>query len=577
MIEPRYEVLQKLFADRVFRIPRYQRFYSWQERQRKDLFSDLRKLADIKSEEQHHFMATIVCHRTAETKSVGTSQYRIYDIVDGQQRMTTIIILLKCIELEMPEESEDRKDLARILVKRDGHLILLQTNNANEYIFNRFIRDGVSPQKSEIQTHSDSNLVEAINDCLKFVKEWQQSTEITELMSIILHRLGFVVYDTEDSRAVYTVFEVLNSRGLAVDWLDKTKSVLMGRAYDKSTSKASAEAGIQELQGIWTNIYREIAKENVPGEEILRVTATLYYGPETGKPRSADDSLESLRKECDTFDKPRRISDQLLDVSKKLVSLYKNVFLGPATDILHARLLAVAIMSVTSVKENERKKLLDQWERVTFRIFSLYGKDSRNKVGEYVRMATKILAQDKELGTYDRIMTGLRSLGNDYPIDKALEEGLSKKDCYEKSPEMCRYILWQYEEYLARKLGVEATVNEQDRNEIWRRRASDSIEHVFPQHPEGEGEWSGKMRRGEGSEELIDKQNLGRIGNLLLLPVKLNQQANTRPFHKKKEVYIKHNLRMIQEVCNEADWTLEQIEVREKRIIDWARNRWCDL
>jgi hypothetical protein len=67
MIEPRYGVLQTLFADRVFRIPHYQRFYSWQKRQRDDLFSDLRKLAD-RGEGQHHFMATIVCQRTAETK-----------------------------------------------------------------------------------------------------------------------------------------------------------------------------------------------------------------------------------------------------------------------------------------------------------------------------------------------------------------------------------------------------------------------------------------------------------------------------------------------------------------------------
>ena len=46
MIEPRYATLQTLFADRVFRIPHYQRFYSWQAKQRQDLFSDLRKLGD---------------------------------------------------------------------------------------------------------------------------------------------------------------------------------------------------------------------------------------------------------------------------------------------------------------------------------------------------------------------------------------------------------------------------------------------------------------------------------------------------------------------------------------------------
>src|ERR1017187_3118593 len=164
MIDPRYDTLQVLFADRVFRIPPYQRFYSWQSKQREDLFTDLIKLAN-RPEDQHHFMATIVCHKTSEIMPIGTAQYRLYDVVDGQQRLTTLILLLKCIELALPEGSDDRQDLAKTLEKRDGHLILLQTNNANEFNFNRFIREGVAPSKTELETHSDRNLASALREC----------------------------------------------------------------------------------------------------------------------------------------------------------------------------------------------------------------------------------------------------------------------------------------------------------------------------------------------------------------------------------------------------------------------------
>jgi hypothetical protein len=574
MIEPRYGVLQSLFADRVFRIPHYQRFYSWGNRQREDLFSDIKKLAGQK-EDQHHFMATIVCHRTAETKSVGTSQYRIYDIVDGQQRMTTLIILLKCIELAMPAGSDDRNDLAKILVKRDGHLILLQTNNANEYLFNRFIREGEVPQRSEIYTHSDRNLARAIEDCQKFVGEWQQKQNIAALMSLVLHRLGFVVHDTEDNRAVYTVFEVLNSRGLDVDWLDKTKSVLMGVAFELAASPDAAAAGIQNLQSLWAEIYREIAKENVPGDEILRVTATLYYGPAAGKPRSSEDSLELLRKECNAFDKARQISERLLDVARKLVRLHGDVYLGPVTEILQCRLLAVAILCARGVNDRERQKLLQQWEGTTFRIFGLNSKDSRTKVGAYVRLAAQIMKEDIEMRTYNQIIGALRELGADYPIDSAVMEGLVGKDCYE-NPEKCRYILWLYEEHLARSAGAGATVDEHDRNAIWRRRASDSIEHIFPQNPNREPAWKDKMRRGRGKERPIEP-NVGRIGNLLLLPIRLNQESKTRPFEEKKQIYARHHLRMIDEVCEKADWTLKQIEERETKIVEWAKTQWRDI
>ena len=56
MIEPKYQTLNGLFSDRVFRIPKYQRFYSWERKQRDDLFSDIRELAK-KGEDRHHFMA----------------------------------------------------------------------------------------------------------------------------------------------------------------------------------------------------------------------------------------------------------------------------------------------------------------------------------------------------------------------------------------------------------------------------------------------------------------------------------------------------------------------------------------
>jgi hypothetical protein len=475
--------------------------------------------------------------------------------------------------LALPESSEDRQDLAKTLVKRDGHLILLQTNNANEFNFNRFIREGVAPSKAEIETHSDRNLANAIRECQQFVESWKSSQDILSLMRLVLHRLGFVVFDTEDSRVVYTVFEVLNSRGLAVDWLDKTKSVLMGRMYELSTSPSATEAEIESLQGIWSQIYREIAKEDVPGDEILRITATLYYGPGQGKPRSAEESLDLLRKECVSFEKPRQISMRLLDVARKLVELYASPHLGPVTEILHARLLAVAIKCAAGVSDEERRKLLQQWERITFRIFGLFDKDSRTKVGDYVRLASKIVTEDIETRTYNQIMVGLRVLDQEYPIDQALEQGLVGKDCYDR-PEECRYLLWSYEEHLAEQLGAGGTVDETEKVAIWKLRASDSIEHIFPQNPSGSA-WSGKMSDRGTAQPL--EPNVGRIGNLLLLPIQLNQEARNLPFVRKKEIYVKHNLRMVQEVSNVGDWTLSEIETREARIAGWAKLRWCDV
>ena len=572
MIDPRYSTLQGLFADRVFRIPHYQRFYSWKRKQREDLFGDLKKLVQT-AEDQHHFMATVVCHKTAEINSIGTAQYRLYDVVDGQQRLTTLILMLKCIELDLPDGSEDRQELARILVKRDGHLILLQTNNLNQHIFNRFIREGTVPTAKEIQNHSDQNLADAILDCQRFLAVWKQTRKSLDLMRLILHRLGFVVYDTEDGRVVYTLFEVLNSRGLAVDWLDKTKSVLMGKAYELSASPSAQQAEIESLQSIWGRIYGEIAKQDIPGDEILRITATLFYGPGHGKPRPADESLELLRKECKVPNNPTQISERLLGVASKLGQLYGNVQLAAVTDILQARLLAVAIMSASGVSEAERNKLLEQWERVSFRIFGLFGRDSRAKVGDYVRIGYRIMTNDIELRTYNQVMGELHNLGSEFLIGTAVNDGLVGKDFYD-SPDACRYLLWNYEEHLAQASGSGATYDEHDRAAIWKERASDSIEHIFPQTP-GPG-WEGKMKL-PGEPELPTHSNVGRIGNLILLPTVLNSEAKARPFNEKKILYERHRLRMVGEITVKEDWGLEQIQERETAIASWAKQRWSDI
>lgn len=262
---------------------------------------------------------------------------------------------------------------------------------------------------------------------------------------------------------------------------------------------------------------------------------------------------------------------RLLDVARKLVELYASTHLGPVTEILHARLLVVALKSAKGVNENERRKLLEQWERVTFRIFGLFDKDSRTKVGDYVRLASKIVTEDIETRTYNEIMSGLRELGQDYQIDDALKDGVLGKNCYDH-PDECRYVLWSYEEHLAHEMGAGATIDENEKIGIWKLRATDSIEHIFPQTPSGE--WADEILSGE---ERTQWAHLGMIGNLLLLPIRLNQEAQTFPFKRKKEIYAKHNLRIVQEVCRENHWTGTEIEARQARIGEWARIRWNDV
>lgn len=571
MIQPQYLTLQGLFAERVFRVPHYQRFYCWQRKQLDDLFQDIEALCAGK-DDAHHFMATVVCLKTGEFKSLGSKEYIIYDVVDGQQRLTTLILMLKAIHKALPED-EDRQELGRTLVKSDGQLLLLQTNNANAQVFASYLREGKHPLEDQVKTHADQRMADAITSVEDFVTRFQKKWDITKLLRLVRQRLGFVIYDTEDQVTVYRLFEVLNGRGLAVDWLDKAKSIIMGCAFETAENTAVQQTVTVELNNLWGNIYGELGKFNISGQEVLRVTATIHFGSESGKPMSAESAIGRFRSECVSPTASVEVSAKLLEVARKLVELHQDRSLGPVTSVLHARLLAVALKLTDTLSENERSKALDQWERVTFRVYGLCGKDSRTKVGEYVRLANAIMSKAEHAGCAGTIMDALKDLGHDYPIDMAVKQGLDHTNCYEDNQEVCRYVLWNYEDHLAEEAGPNAEVNEEARQIIWQKRsASESIEHVLPQNPEAGGAWDGKIPQSDGFTEQVN-----RIGNLILLPMKINQEAKRQGFTAKKPIYAKAKLRMVDEVISLKDWSEDQIVAREKRIVEWAKLAWADV
>jgi hypothetical protein len=383
----------------------------------------------------------------------------------------------------------------------------------------------------------------------------------------VLNRLGFVVYDTEQESAVYTLFEVLNSRGLEVDWLDKCKTLLMGRAYAFGANADVRAAKLKDITNRWGQIYGRLATRLVPGHEVIRIAVTLHIKKEASKPVSPQSAIDEISAYCKNVDSPIEVTRWLYEIADKFVELAGTRYLDPVTDILHSRTLAVAIKLTKDLTPEEKNNALDQGERASFRIFGLARRDSRTKVGEFIRLARTILTGSIR---YSEIMKELRALalGADYSIDTVVASGLEKQDCYTGDPEDTRYILWKYEEDLA---GFE--VNKELRAQIWNERsAAESIEHIFPRNPEVGGAWDGKLGVGIKKEEHVH-----RIGNLILLPPGINAEIGRKGFKEKKKEYEKaEGLRTVREVLAEDDWTLEQIEAREKRILAFAKRAWAD-
>ena len=148
---------------------------------------------------------------------MGPDEFVVYDIVDGQQRLTTLVILLKAITKQLLNGNDDEKrygaDLQSLLVKRDNErLILLQTNHESAHEFRQYLVSGVIPRRTDINTSAQLRLADAFNTCEHFVQSWPQGA--TDLLRLIKNRLAIVNYVLEDQASAYTIFEVLNSRVL---------------------------------------------------------------------------------------------------------------------------------------------------------------------------------------------------------------------------------------------------------------------------------------------------------------------------------------------------------------------------
>jgi uncharacterized protein with ParB-like and HNH nuclease domain len=267
-IEPKFLTIDELLQKRLFKIPDYQRAYSWTSRERNDLFSDIEKLYeyhDYKDGKRNHFMATVVCC-TKDKVVYETDEYEDFDIVDGQQRVTTLIILLKSIlkklqEVSLNEHKKTIRNLEELLVKdEDNKLILIQTNHESSLHLRNYLLNGSIPESKKIKTHATKNLAKAFVECEQFIDAWKgKSRSLIELLILIKNRLNFILHVIEDEATVYTVFEVLNSRGLEVDWLDKCKSVLMGIAFEKlNNNNPNFNQTLQYLHQYWAQIYNDI-------------------------------------------------------------------------------------------------------------------------------------------------------------------------------------------------------------------------------------------------------------------------------------------------------------------------------
>lgn len=566
--------LVDLFKNRLFEIPYNQRPYSWESEHRSAMFEDIRELKG--DTEAVHFMATVVglCR---ETKRIDKIEYEFIEVIDGQQRLTTLVLLLKTIEqkfaslltdekwheqtseVEREQAERERQHLANLLVKRaDKTLVLMQTNHDSSLYFANYLRKGQLPPASEKEkTLADEKLLSAIRECQRFVNRWD---DIFELLSIIKSQLYFIFFVVANEVSVHKVFEVLNNRGLNVSWVDRFKNRLMKVVVENDPD--NQERHIKELHQIWGAIYGAVGLHKGLDTEGLRFAATLR-GNAVRRQLSEEKAVDRLMSEVGTdASKTIEISNWFLEVTNALKRVYDEFL--PFKDVIgliQVRILATTIFLRYLPTDIERK-LLDQLEKTSIRIYCICKRfentwiTNQTERGDYLKLAHQI-TNNNEMSV-DTILQRIKKLDERFCFP--YYENIVEDDCYTNWTNEVRYLLYRYEQHLAASSGKRFSHTEW--NSIWRGAALNSIEHIHPQSKSGQ----------------IDG-NVHGIGNLLLLPPNINSGLRDKNPKEKVEAYRNTRLLSAESVAEtiEVDgWDNMKIINRAYEIMEWVNKTFGD-
>ena len=543
--DPKYLTLDDLFAKRLFHIPPYQRFYSWETRHRHALFGDIKTNLQ---KDTDHFMSTIVgIHK--DIKNISTTAYQRIEIVDGQQRIVTLTLLYKALakKLETIAEAETvRRTLHATLVKDDDTTLLLEINHDPSSYVKTYLREG--RVSFTAKTVADQNIDAAISECEQFVNNWEG--DLLDLVSYIRNNLKFVYYEMLDQSQAYSAFEALNSRGLPVPRLDSLKSILMGKSFVCNCG----EDHINELHGVWSTVYESMGMTKKLNSSILRYAATLCH-PSKGRLHTEMHSVNKLVHDLDGCASIIERSNWIRDVSDSIAKTQRNKFSANIKD--QVRLVLVAIDLSKHLEPNDKIELSEYLQRVAFSMYDICREDARKRVGDYVRLAYNINV--KHISPTE-IKNNLYDIVKDYDINSAINK-LVRNDCYTRWKPSLRYVLYRYELYLQNINShiIDPPRNaQQTLNKIFDTNPTNSIEHILPKSS--------------------DKSYRHWLGNLFLLSPRQNSTLGSLPPKDKKQYYIATGFQMADEiVALFPNWGEDEIICRGNNIAEWMKKEWGSL
>lgn len=587
--------LQSFFTDKKYIIPRYQREYSWRKEQLEDFYSDI--ISNIKVENgkyatQEYFFGTVILVGNMEKQDVPI------EIIDGQQRITTITIFLSVLSNVLFQFD---RDLSRLLWKyiiaqdNDGKLYnVMENDTASPYFQMKIQKRDIKPEndmdkgvypiidaddikKLEEELTTEGRLIKEAYDFFKeklrdenlsapvFKNSSLSKVDKLKLVRDQLLKSSFVYIISENVNDVNVIFENINSKGLRLSALDLIKNEIF--------SIHNETVPLDEAKRIWSNIKRNLQSG---GKDISVQKFYRYFWISRYTPSSENDLYKRFKKNINEKDymtflkeleiasenyvhivKPKdeyfRISSKGNNVGKEdLECLIGSLnFIQNTLNIEQVQVLLITLiekyksdlLSFKNMKSMVR--FLEEFHFIYNGIMKERTNTLVNKYGKISREIFKLKDKNQIVEECNKLKQEFKALlpeDNQKFLSNFVQIDYSSKtkdmnDKQKRTNAMTRYAIYKIEEKLSE-------CNNTSFNTI-----TATIEHIIP----------------ESSSK--NEKFILNIGNLIILEKKLNEECKSKTYKEKISFYKKSNYQSVKAFLEEySNFDKSSVEKRSKNI-----------
>lgn len=529
-------------------IPLFQRPYEWKEREWNTLWQDVMERYEAEKD-LSHFLGAIVT-MPAKSVPVGVSKYMV---IDGQQRLTTVAILLCAIRDELPEEARpQKKRIQNHYLTNDGYddweyLKILPTQlSGDRTVFRTLVLAEANDGASNI-----FSAYKHFRKCLKGKTTEGEPIDPKRVIEVIERRLMVVSINLGESDDPYLIFESLNFKGSPLTQADLVRNYFLMRFTVTEQQRVYDQLWMpmqQRMEAHLAEFMRQYLMKD--GEEVVK--AEIYPALKKRVADQESPAVESQLKAMSEFSEHylrlvKPDEETIPSVRRLLVRLQR-------WDLSTAHPLLLRLYDAFRRKKLATDELLECLRMIES--FAVRRAVCDVPTNQLKRIFLQLAKGFKEEGTVAWLRSDMASgaHGARWPKDEEFRPAWQSYRVYNPSRiDRCKLILEALEEHHKHKEPAEL--------------ANATIEHVMPRTLTAA--WRAML--GESADDVY-AQHLHTIGNLTLTGY--NSELSNSPFPEKKALLAESHFELNKHFAGHEKWGAEQIIARSKALCDRATEIW---